>query len=323
MNGRGAGEGTMKSKRNQQRYEIIFRKTLLLSALMVPCAGLHAQSKFPDHCGSASLPFAGIEVKHPIDGKCGLTGAAQAPANSQLQNKAKNNFCAGAGNKQPETVTVQSLTDLQGKTTVPSGYQKEPASRAPLQALGEGKLVRIKAFVYEAHHADLGSGESVNCKGKAELDNDVHIALVAQAKGQECESVTAEISPHFRPDSWNLIGHDEKYNSRTKNYTPDPAMEAKLKGHPFRITGQLFFDASHQLCPCGVACTPVRASLWEIHPVYGIEVCAPGTQCDENKDADWIAFDKWWAGNPAPGPAPVTRPPHKHLPHDAPAGSGR
>jgi hypothetical protein len=32
---------------------------------------------------------------------------------------------------------------------------------------------------------------------KTELENDVHIALVAQANGQECDSVTAEISPHF------------------------------------------------------------------------------------------------------------------------------
>jgi hypothetical protein len=295
---------------------MFFRKILTLIVLMIACMELHAQTGFPDHCGAAPLPFAPIEVRHPIDSSCGLRGAPGAPANSQLQNTVKNNFCAGAGNRQPEVVTVQSLVDLQRQTTVPSGHGREPASRAPLQVLGEGKLVRIKAFVYEGHHADLGSGESVNCLGLTELDNDVHIALVAQATDQECQSVTAEISPHFRPDSWDVIGHDETYTASTRLYTPDPTIEAKLKGHPFRITGQLFFDASHKVCPCGVNCTPVRASLWEIHPVYAIEVCAPGTPCDENRDADWIAFDRWWAGNPAPGPTPVRRPPHTHAPHE-------
>jgi hypothetical protein len=38
-------------------------------------------------------------------------------------------------------------------------------------------------------------GESVNCNGPSEEDNDVHIALVANPGDQECTSVTAEMSP--------------------------------------------------------------------------------------------------------------------------------
>jgi hypothetical protein len=34
--------------------------------------------------------------------------------------------------------------------------------------------------------------------------------------------------------------------------------------------------------------------VWEIHPIYSIEVCKSGTACDENTDSDWLAFDAWW-----------------------------
>ena len=152
----------------------------------------------------------------------------------------------------------------------------------------------MKAFLIEAHHADLGSGETVNCQGTTEELNDVHIAFGAQADTQECNSVTAEISPHYRPASWNEIGHHEIWNSATNKYRTDPAVDARLKSHPYRVTGQLFFDASHSVCPCGVShCSPVRASLWEIHSVYNIEVCRAAMPCDENSDADWLAFDTW------------------------------
>jgi len=284
-------------------------------ALFLSCAPLRAQSTFPDQCPNHSaLPFAAIELKHPIDASCGITGQPGASANSQLQNTVKNNFCATATGGQPETFTPQMLIDLQAKTDVKSGFGQEPSDRKPLQDLGEGKLIRMKAFLIEAHHADLGGGESVNCKGKTEEFNDVHIAFGAQADTQECASVTAEISPHYRPASWNEIGHYEIWSSSTKKYTPDPAMVARLTAHPYRVTGQLFFDASHKVCPCGTSnCSPVRASLWEIHPVYNIEVCKAGSPCDENSDGDWIAFDTWWKSL-----TPLSKPrgPHSHAPHE-------
>lgn len=295
---------------------------VLLTALAVSGLPLYAQSGFPDKCGNDPLPFAAIEAKHPIDSSCGIKGKPTSSKNSQTQNEVKNNFCAGVGGTKPEIVTPQDLVALQSKTHISTGQGMEPADRSALKALGEGKLVRMKAYLYEAHFADLGAGESVNCNGGNEQDNDVHIAFVAQENDPECKSVTAEISPHYRPDAWSQIGNDEKYDSATKKYTPDPTMEAKLKGHPFRVTGQLFFDASHKVCPCGVSnCTPIRSSLWEIHPVYAIDVCKDNATCDVNNDTDWIAFDKWWSGNPAPTKKPIKkRPPHKHPVHE-PAGT--
>jgi hypothetical protein len=68
----------------------------------------------------------------------------------------KNNLCAQT--TAAETYTPQMLIDLQQKTDVPSGYGKEPSDRKALEDLGEGKVIRMKAYLLEAHHADLGSG---------------------------------------------------------------------------------------------------------------------------------------------------------------------
>ncbi len=290
------------------------RFAVLVSALLLPSASLLAQAAFPDHCQNGTpLPFGAIKHVQPIDATCGIEGKTSSPANSHLQNKVKNNFCATG---KPEVFTSKMLIDLQGKTQVPSGHLKEPADRKPLQALGEGKVVRMMAHLIEAHHADVGTGESVNCGGLAEPDNDVHIALGPDAATKECNGVTAEISPHFRPESWNQIGFFEVYDKSTGNYVVNPGQAARLQGHPYRITGQLFFDASHEPCPCGSApnCHPIRPSVWEIHPVYNIEVCT-APECTVDSDAGWESFDTWWK-TLAPLQPPAK--PHKHAPHEKP-----
>lgn len=143
-----------------------------------------------------------------------------------------------------------------------------------LGAFHEHDLVRLTAYVFEAETADYKTtGESVNCgwglgeeaknkapsKEAALVHNDIHVALVAAIGQSECTSVTAEISPHIRPANWN----DTSVSS--------------LKGKQVRVTGQLMYDGSHQVfCPTGNkpdAGDPIRQSLWEIHPVYKVEVC--------------------------------------------------
>lgn len=73
-----------------------------------------------------------------------------------------------------------------------------------------------------------------------------------------------------------------------------PLME--VKAHPVRVTGHLFFDASHKPCESDTDPTnPKRISLWEIHPVYAIDVCVNGTlaSCPAANDSKWIPLDKW------------------------------
>ncbi len=272
---------------------------------------LMGQNPFPNKCAdNQPLPFAAIELQHPIDSACAIEGKPSSSAPSHEQNKAKNNFCA-AGPAEP--FTIDKLVQFQRDHNFPAGQGQEPPDRAPLRQAGEGKLIRVKGFLIEAHHADLGTGESVNCGRPNEGDNDVHIALGSKASSQECSSVSAEISPHFRPKSWNEIGHYENWNASSRNYVVNQAMASRLTAHPYRITGQLFYDASHAPCPCGTHCSPTRSSDWEIHPVYAIEVCKSGTSCDEANDSDWLAFDAWWNSL---APIQKTKPPHKHVPHE-------
>jgi hypothetical protein len=71
-----------------------------------------------------------------------------------------------------------------------------------------------------------------------------------------CESLNAESSPHFRPETWKEIVR--------LNISPK---------RPPRITGHLFFDASPEPCRPNKRHSPNRFTSWEIHPVYNIEVC--------------------------------------------------
>jgi len=109
----------------------------------------------------------------------------------------------------------------------------------------------------------------VNCKLRGKEQNDIHIVLGRTSTADLCDSATAEISPHFRPAAWEQI------------------TETTLR-HPVRIIGQLFFDASHSPCRNGQGPNPQRISLWEIHPVYAIDVCrsAALAACDANDVAE-------------------------------------
>jgi hypothetical protein len=235
-----------------------------------------------------------------------LNGNPSSGTSSHLQNAVKNNFCATAAT--PKIVTPKFLIDKQSQTHIPTGQGKEPASRTDLQSLGEGTLVRMKAFIIEAHFSDVGAGESVNCNMPTEDDNDIHIALGATASTGECGSVTAEISPHFRLASWRAIGTFERFDSTTHAEIVNKAVADRLQAQPLRFTGQLFFDASHTPCPCGTpVCHPLRSSDWEIHPIYSIDVCKSGTACDESRETDWVAFDTWWNSAPSPSARPAKK----------------
>ncbi len=240
-----------------------------------------------------NLPFAGSE-SHEIDQHCPNQGCATKDSD-KAQNRVKNNLCATGT---PVQINFTSMDKLQravdrmvqqGKISYGSNGPPQPADRMKLQSLstvnasgnsvtlGEGKLVTIEAFVLDAKHDDtfvLGTGpvgfggEGVNCKNSLFEWNDIHVALGRTASAAECSSVTAEIIPHFRPAVWDRFDS----NSCTSQHVTNPL---PVKGLRVRITGQLFFDGSHKPSPCSVppaGGNPLRRSVWEIHPVYKIEV---------------------------------------------------
>lgn len=240
---------------------------------------------------ACTLPFNAIQQHHPVDDACGPDGNGKPNSPQALQNDAKNNFCAD-GN--PINVTFEVLRGLQqqAENRVTFGSDKSlPEDRSPLRGLptpvgeiGEGTVVRLAAFVIDAHPSNVGKGkgESVNCKEEDAEGNDIHIVLGENSNNEnECDSATAEMSPHFRPDFWT------------------PGNLNKNNGKKFRFTGQLFFDASHKPCVGGQGQSPQRSTLWEIHPVYAVEICtAPSNNdCTVGNDQGWESFTTFEGGN--------------------------
>jgi len=234
---------------------------------------------------SCTLPFAPIQRHHAIDDSCPATGnsnlSTDAGMRQAAQNQAKNNFCAA---NTPVNIDFDVLHQLQqeaAKVTTFGSDGNLPEDRSVLRQLptkvgkiGEGTAVRIVAFVINAHPSNVGSGESVNCKEKPAESNDIHIVLGQNSnQDDECSSVTAEMSPHFRPDSW----------------TPDNMNQNNAR--LFRFTGQLFFDASHKPCTGSTGPNPKRSSLWEVHPVYAVEICGDSrNSCTVDNDQNWISL---------------------------------
>ena len=263
------------------------------------------------------LPFARIAEQHEIDLRCPATGKADGNIYHYAQNAAKNNFTAKGT---PVALNFTDFTRLQQASAkqIETGrivlQGKYPGDRTLLRNLikvrgktiGEGSLVSLEAYVFNANYANTkysklsdgrsARGEAVDCDNP-ELDwNDIHIALTpdANASTDECTTVTAEISPHYRPAVWSRF-HDGQM----------PEIEALLPGllkqrivenqtsssRPLRLrlTGPLFYDASHQPCifrggKVIERHSPERRSVWEIHPIYRIEVYEQGR---------WLDLDRW------------------------------
>jgi len=251
------------------------------------------------------LPFSGAQ-SHEIDKRCPNEGCAKRDSDI-AQNRIKNNLCAAGA---PVQISVASIDKLQaavdklveqGQLTYGKTGPPKPVDRAKLQSLstvdskgktislGEGKLVTIEAFVLDAKHDDTFpfgfGGEGVNCKNSLLEWNDIHVALADTASAEECSSVTAEIIPHFRPLVWDRFDS----NACTMPHVTNPL---PVKGIRVRLTGQLFFDGSHTPTPCGApggGGNPLRRSVWEIHPVYAIQVF-------DDAKKKFVTFEQWAKG---------------------------
>jgi hypothetical protein len=268
--------------------------------------------KLPARC---KLPFDAIKTPRAIDGICPTGGCAelgntgQQPTPHQLMNIAKNNFCA---TNSPAAVSYNDFVKLQQasdklKAAAPAWWTGLlPSDRTKLpkvassgggrsQTVGEGTKVVFVGFIREAKYDDTQTGEDVNCKigGKGlvgTVDNDIHISIgltqltqTPPAIADRCQSLTAEMSPHFRPAVWEKI--------------VSTSFRQVFQTHPVRITGTLMMDAEHVPCVNGTirSGNPVRISVWEIHPVYAIDICKNTSlkACGVADATAWTPFDKY------------------------------
>jgi hypothetical protein len=247
-------------------------------------AAIHG-SEFHPAC---DVPFGTIAQVRDIDNNCGVKGAGSDK--SQLQNAVKNNFCAPGP---PVTYNRQlgdrlnTAVDAIDPPLKWGSANSIPEDRSPLQNLitvagqkvGEGSLVRSVLYFMDANFSNVSNGEKVNCDITGKENNDIHAYFaLTEDEDDKCNSINAEITPHFRPDAWAEI--------------VDLKIDPK---RPMRVTGQLMLDASHKPCNGTHRSSPARFSSWEIHPVYNLEVCRfkSRTKCRVSNDSDWMALDDW------------------------------
>jgi len=260
-------------------YRRWYRRIGLSVVLLVVLVAVNRRA-FGQSCPNPSYPTA---TAAPIDStSCSVEGNGGAET---AQNEAKNNFCAAG----PKPITILEMVSLQKQVqddkSIPFGNPDQhpltnsagPAeNRKPLQALGEGSEVVLTGFVKISRQE---GAESVNCGShvpKEDAYHDIHISIVAKPAASECTGVVVEMIPHHRPNSW----------------TADLVSAVKTAKLPVRVTGQLMFDSSHSPCVAGkpVSGDPLRASLWEVHPIYKFEVCTSG---DCGSGSGWVPIEEW------------------------------
>jgi hypothetical protein len=244
-------------------------------------------------------PFGGLAEHQPIDDRCGPDGLGSAA--SVAQNHAKNNLCAPVPATRVDFTVLRTLQADVPALGIPFGTPQtipSPADRPKLQhpdtthgiSVGEGSLVQFVGFLIEAHYSDTSSGESVNCNIPGNPTNDIHIAIGPALGAPECESVTAEIIPHFRPHAWTALATWNGPNAASR-------IQSARLARPLRFTGHLMFEASHAPCVNGTPAkdAPSRSSSWEVHPVYHIDVCksAALVDCSATDEAAWTPLDQF------------------------------
>lgn len=164
--------------------------------------------------------------------------------------------------------------------------------------LGEGGVAGVIGYLYYAQKG--GTSESSNCQLGGPDDIDFHIGIGFDAtladklakkekltddekKAMTQESVIVEMTPHwrarFKPE-WSL------------------ALLKPAVGHQVRLTGQLLVDNEHYDTKDDCAIkganpdTCWRASVWELHPVTGFEVCSSGDNCTR-EGAGWVELEEY------------------------------
>lgn len=146
----------------------------------------------------------------------------------------------------PEDWTVQDVIDLEEE--IPADW-RPGQNRQPLSDVGEGTAVTITGYLI---HAQPSGAEACNCGLSGQDNNEFHLNLAGKKGDTREESIVAEITPRFRPSGWTL-----------------PKLERLANKPTFvRLTGWLLLDSQHLSGNGGP-----RATVWEIHPVTGCEVC--------------------------------------------------
>jgi hypothetical protein len=244
-------------------------------------------------------PMGGTGACAPDLARCPVDGCA-APASPHAHlNRLKRSTTADDGKtiafEGATPVTVEHLKRLQAAAdrVLPARRDREltledrrAIARLELGDLvaGEGSVVRVAGYIAPSGRsrfagAHEGGEESANCRLGAP-NVDFHVPITASARGEdECHGIVVEIIPQGRDahPRWTIAA------------LRDLAQKRRL----VLFVGRLFYDNEHAVrsdCTAQHEKEPRRASLWEVHPVVEMYLCADDA-CTADSARAWTKFD--------------------------------
>ena len=198
----------------------------------------------PTTSGSIALSQTPAVAGGDFDG-CPVIGLGGDPALNSQKNRS-------AEPAQTKPITVAQMVQL---PTVPasdgdmrSGW---PATLRSTITGDERQAVVLTSYIVKA----IPEGpESCNCESAAPKDHDVHVYVADDPDATAAQSAIVEVTPRWRAayPSWNAQDLKQLAESGTE----------------VRITGWLMYDQEHW----DMIAKDERATLWDIHPVTGIQV---------------------------------------------------
>ena len=214
--------------------------------------------------------------------QCPVVGCEKAGTPHALLNQRKRTVPPESA---PVALSFQDFRSLQAAADnagIAQGSDLDETARHKLQGLsvggrtlGEASVVQLAGFVSPERNLQKGSAESVNCRLTGVDETDVHVPLVEDAEGSEYESVVVEPIPQSRPATWNLALWRQVQRDGTR----------------MLVRGQLMYDNLHQVNDDPAhpqSGQPKRFTLWEIHPITAVFLCArPSNDCDPADPSQW------------------------------------
>ncbi len=203
----------------------------------------------------------------------------------------------------PATISLQFLSqadfqkldqatppDLGGKKNNHADFKDQ------LAQVGEGKVLGLIGYLYDA----IAEGsESSNCQltssDPEDSNGDYHIYIgfdpAVGAKLRSKQPLTKEEDKALKQTGVivEMTPH-ERFSFGSGVWTIEALKQAI--GSQVRVTGQLLVDSEHnvkgQNCALGVTSSCWRASVWELHPVTGFQVCKDGTNTCAPGSSAWV-----------------------------------
>ena len=221
---------------------------------------------------------AGVQREAPKEAPATAAPPAAALPNLTIAKVFRSNNvrkgCPPQGNAKPDS--VKALNILKNRVEPPADGDLDPA--VTLEAMlqpgddedrwDESKAGELVGFV---HDVKVGGIETTNCKATNPADRDTHIELVIDpAHAGPSQRIVVEVTPRWR----------DRMSAQNLDWSTE-TLKHDIKGHWVRIRGWLFFDQEH--VDQAENTNPGndknwRASVWELHPISGIEVMAAPPQ---------------------------------------------